>query len=74
MTKNELQNYINKQLLSVNNKLVNHILNVRQLPNPMYMVEPNEREMKWSDDDNEVCSKLEDYRAYLLKIVKLIKK
>jgi hypothetical protein len=74
MTKNELKNYINKQLLSVNNKLGNHILNVKQIPNPLYMVEPNQSEMKWSDDDNEVYSKLEDYRAYLLKIVKLIKK
>jgi hypothetical protein len=74
MKKVELKNFINEQLNSVNNILGKHILNVRQLPNPMYMVEPNEREMKWSDDDNEVCSKLEDYRAYLLKIVKLIKK
>jgi hypothetical protein len=38
------------------------------------MVEPNQSEMKWSDDDNEVYSKLEDYREYLLTILKLIKK
>ena len=69
MTKNELQNYINKQLFSVNNKLGNHILNVRQIPNPMYMVEPNQSEMKWSDDYNEIYSKLEDYREYLLKFL-----
>jgi len=66
----ELKNYINEQLNSVNDILGKHILSIKQLPNPLYMVEPNQREMKWSDDDNEVYSKLQDYREYLLKIIK----
>jgi hypothetical protein len=69
MKKVELKNYINEQLNSVNDILGKHILSVKQLPNPLYMVEPNQSEMKWSDDDNEVYSKLEDYREYLLKII-----
>jgi hypothetical protein len=69
MKKVELKNYINEQLNSVNDILGKHILSVKQLPNPLYMVEPNQSEMKWGDDDNEVYSKLEDYREYLLKII-----
>ena len=48
MKKVELKNYINEQLKSVNDVLGKHILSIKQLPNPLYMVEPNQREMKWS--------------------------
>jgi len=74
MNKLELQNFINNQLIILNEKSGEHLTSLKLFPNPLYMVEPNQSEMKWSDDDNEVYSKLEDYRAYLLKIVKLIKK
>ena len=60
MKKVELINYINKQLKSVNDVLGKHILSVKQLPNPLYMVEPNQREMKWSDIDNEVYQILDE--------------
>ncbi len=60
MKKVELKNYINEQLESVNDVLGKHILSVKQLPNPLYMVEPNQREMKWSDVDNEVYQILDE--------------
>ena len=60
MTKQELQNYINEQLHSVNDVLGNHLTSVRQLPNPLYMVEPNQREFIWSKDDNEVYQTLDE--------------
>ena len=60
MKKVELKNYINEQLKSVNDVLGKHILSVKQLPNPLYMVEPNQREMKWSDIDNEVYQILDE--------------
>ena len=60
MEKVELKNYINEQLKSVNDVLGKHILSVKELPNPLYMVEPNQREMKWSDIDNEVYQILDE--------------
>jgi hypothetical protein len=60
MKKVELKNYINEQLESVNDVLGKHIQSVKQLPNPLYMVEPNQREMKWSDIDNEVYQILDE--------------
>lgn len=60
MKKVEFKNYINEQLKSVNDVLGKHILSIKQLPNPLYMVEPNQREMKWSDVDNEVYQILDE--------------
>ena len=60
MEKIELQNYINEELNSVNDLLGKHILSIKQLPNPLYMIEPNQREMKWSDIDNEVYQILDE--------------
>ena len=60
MEKVELKNYINEQLKSVNDVLGKHVLSVKLLPNPLYMVEPNQSEMTWSDIDNEVYQILDE--------------
>jgi hypothetical protein len=60
MNKVELKKYINEQLKSVNDVLGKHILSVKQIHNPLYMIEPNQREMKWSDVDNEVYQILDE--------------
>jgi hypothetical protein len=60
MKKVELKNYINEQLKSVNDVLGKHILSVKQLPNHLYMAEPNQREMRWNDIDTEVYQILDE--------------
>lgn len=60
MKKVELKNYINEQFKSVNDVLGKHILSVKLLPNPLYMIEPNQREMRWNDIDNEVYQILDE--------------
>jgi hypothetical protein len=60
MKKNELNEFLKQQLMSVEGELTKHILNVTPIPNPLYMVEPNQRETKWSDIDNEVYQILDE--------------
>ena len=70
MTKEKLKNLLNEHLLNIEDELSSHILNVTPIPNPLYMVEKNQREMKWSDNDNEVYHTLNRVRQILLKELK----
>lgn len=74
MKKEELQHYINKQLKSVDDAWGNHLISVKQLPNPLYMVEPNQREFKWSEDDNKVYQILDKLHTTLDSLSKEINK
>lgn len=60
MKKVELKNYIYAQLKSVNDVLGKRILSVKLLPNDLYMVEPNQREMRWNDFDTLVYQILDE--------------
>ena len=53
--KNEIRKKINK----INKHLSDVILNVKLIPNPKYMVEPNNRELMWSEDDTHKFNLLE---------------
>jgi flagellin-specific chaperone FliS len=56
----KLNDFINQQLSIVDEELNTHILNTTPIPNPKYMIEPNQRETKWSDIDNEVYQILDE--------------
>jgi len=70
MEKQKLKDFLNEQTLKIDDELSNHILNVSPIPNPLYMVEDNQREMKWSDNDIEVYHSLNRVRDFLLKELK----
>jgi len=53
--KNEIRETINK----INKHLSDVVLNVKLIPNPKYMVEPNNRELMWSEDDTHKFNLLE---------------
>ena len=54
--KNEIRESINK----LNKHLSDVLLNVKLIPNPKYMVEPNSRELMWSEDDTQLYNLLEN--------------
>jgi hypothetical protein len=54
--KNEIRESINK----LNKHLSDVLLNVKLIPNPKYMVEPNSRELMWSKDDTLLYNLLEN--------------
>ena len=54
--KNEIRETINK----INKHLSDVVLNVKLIPNPKYMVEPNNRELMWSEDDTHLYNLLEN--------------
>jgi hypothetical protein len=66
----KLNDFINQQLSIVDEELNTHILNTTPIPNPKYMIEPNQRETKWSDIDNEVYYTLNRVREFLLNELK----
>lgn len=69
-----LLEYLTKQLKDTESKLVKHILSVKEIPNPLYMEEDNQRETMWSDKDNDTYSKLDFRRNWLhTQIQKLTK-
>ncbi len=67
MKKIELKKYIEEQKLQIDNMLSEHILNVKLIPNKLYMILPNQRELKWDDADNEVYEQLNDISEFLNK-------
>ena len=67
MKKIELKKYIEEQKLQIDNMLSEHILNVKLIPNKLYMILPNQRELKWDDADNEVYEQLNDINEFLNK-------
>jgi hypothetical protein len=54
--KNEIIETINK----INKLQSDVLLNVKLIPNPKYMVEPNTRELMWSEDDTHIYNLLEN--------------
>jgi len=67
--KNEIRETINK----INKHLSDVILNVKLIPNPKYMVEPNNRELMWNEDDNLMYNLLEKYIQCLEEELETIK-
>jgi|TARA_B110000902_G_scaffold25206_1_gene27636 hypothetical protein len=59
--KNEIRESINK----LNKHLSDVLLNVKLIPNPKYMVEPNSRELMWSEDDTHLYNLLENRKQCL---------
>ena len=60
-----LVDYLNQQLEETEGELVKFIKSVKPIPNPKYMVEENQRETIWSDEDNDTYYKLEFRRRFL---------
>ena len=59
---------IKRLLDSVNKELSNHIMSIKLIPNPKYMVEPNHREMIWTEEDEELQNTLTSLKKYLEEI------
>ena len=53
------KNEIRESITNLNKHLSDVILNVKLIPNPKYMVEPNNRELMWSEDDTHKFNLLE---------------
>lgn len=70
MEKQKLKDFINELILKIDDELSNHILNVTPIPNPKYMIESNQREVMWSDIDNEIYHTLSMLRDILLNELK----
>ena len=47
----EIEDLLRESIDNLNNHLSDVILNVKLIPNPKYMVEPNNSELMWSEDD-----------------------
>ena len=67
--KNEIRETINK----INKLQSDVLLNVKLIPNPKYMVEPNSRELMWSEDDTHIYNLLENRIHQLEEELKTIK-
>ena len=67
--KNEIRETIN----NLNKHLSDVILNVKLIPNPKYMVEPNNRELMWNEDDNLMYNLLEKHIQCLEEELETIK-
>jgi hypothetical protein len=67
--KNEIRETINK----INKHLSDVVLNVKLIPNPKYMVEPNNRELMWNEDDNLMYNLLEKHIQCLEEELETIK-
>tara|TARA_B110000046_G_scaffold27224_1_gene27532 strand:- start:253 stop:468 length:216 start_codon:yes stop_codon:yes gene_type:complete len=67
--KNEIRETIN----NLNKHLSDVILNVKLIPNPKYMVEPNNRELMWNEDDNLMFNLLEKHIQCLEEELETIK-
>jgi hypothetical protein len=55
------KNEIRESITNLNKHLSDVILNVKLIPNPKYMVEPNNRELMWNKDDNLMYNLLEKH-------------
>lgn len=50
---------LQSSIYNLNKHLSDSILNVKLIPNPNYMIEPNNSEMMWSEDDTHMFNLLE---------------
>jgi len=69
MKEKEIRESINK----LNKHLSDVLLNDKLIPNPKYMVEPNNRELMWSEDDTHLYNLLENRIQCLEEELKTIK-
>ena len=69
MKEKEIRESINK----LNKHLSDVLLNDKLIPNPKYMVEPNNRELMWSEDDTHLYNLLENRIQCLEEELKKIK-
>ena len=67
------KNEIRESITNLNKHLSDVILNVKLIPNPKYMVEPNNRELMWNDDDNLMYNLLEKHIQCLEEELETIK-
>ena len=68
-----LLKYLTKQLKDTESMLVKHITSVKQIPNPMYMVEDNQKETMWSDKDNETYFRIQKIKGWIETQIKELK-
>ena len=54
------KNEIRESITNLNKHLSDVILNVKLIPNPKYMVEPNSRELMWSEFDIHIYNLLKN--------------
>ena len=57
--KNKRIDELQTSIYNLNELLSDLILNVKLIPNPNYMIEPNNSEMMWSEDDTHMFNLLE---------------
>jgi len=57
--KNKRIDELQSSIYNLNKHLSDLILNVKLIPNPNYMIEPNNSEMMWSEDDTHMFNLLE---------------
>ena len=67
------KNEIRESITNLNKHLSDVILNVKLIPNPKYMVEPNNRELMWNEDDNLMFNLLEKHIQCLEEELETIK-
>jgi len=67
------KNEIRESITNLNKHLSDVILNVKLIPNPKYMVEPNNRELMWNEDDNLMYNLLEKHIQCLEEELETIK-
>ena len=67
------KNKIRESINNLNKHLTDVILNVKLIPNPKYMVEPNNRELMWSEDDTHKFNLLKNRTHCLEEELKTIK-
>lgn len=65
----ELQMKIKDLLEITTNDLNNQIQNIKLIPNPLYMVEENQREMIWCDEDYQIIDTLGDLICFYIEIL-----
>lgn len=68
------KNEIRESITNLNKHLSDVILNVKLIPNPKYMVEPNNRELMWNEDDNLMYNLLKKHIQCLEEELETIKK
>ena len=68
------KNEIRESITNLNKHLSDVILNVKLIPNPKYMVEPNNRELMWNKYDNLMYNLLKKQIQCLEEELETIKK
>jgi hypothetical protein len=72
ITNTWLQDYLVEQLEETKVQYAQHIINVKKIPNPLYMVEDNQTETIWSKEDEETYTKLELRKSWLVEQLKAL--